>query len=83
MFLLDDLILAPVKGIMWLAEQVQEEANSQLFDVPAIKARLAEVQELYDEGLISEAQLCKAEEKLLARLNAAQERESDKNRAKG
>ena len=83
MFLLDDLILAPVKGIMWLAQQVQEEANSQLFDVPAIKSRLAEVQELYDEGLISEAQFCKAEDKLLARLNLAQERESDKNRVKG
>jgi len=83
MFLLDDLILAPVKGIMWMAEQIQEEANCQLFDVPAIKARLAEVQELYDSGLISEAEFCKAEDKLLARLNAAQERESDKNRVKG
>ena len=75
MFLLDDLLLAPVKGIMWLAEQVQKEANSQLFDAAAIKARLAEIQELYDSGMISEAEFLKAEEKLLARLNAAQERE--------
>ena len=83
MFVLDDLILAPVKGIMWLAEQVQEETNRQLFDAPAIKARLAELQELYDSGLISEAEFCKAEEKLLARLNAAQEREQDGKTAKG
>ncbi len=75
MFLLDDLLLAPVKGIMWLAEQVQKETDRQLFDSSAIKARLAELQELYDSGLISEAEFCKAEDVLLVRLNAAQERE--------
>ncbi|MGA2300484.1 MAG: gas vesicle protein GvpG [Candidatus Acidiferrum sp.] len=75
MFLLDDLLLAPVKGIMWLAEQVQKEANGQLFDPAAIKARLAEIQELYDSGMISETEFLKAEETLMARLNAAQERE--------
>jgi cytochrome c-type biogenesis protein CcmH/NrfG len=78
MFLLDDLLLAPVKGIMWLAEQVQEETNRQLFDAAAIKARLAELQELFDSGMISEAEFQKAEETLMARLNAAQERESAK-----
>ena len=75
MFLLDDLLLAPVKGIMWLAEQVQNEANSQLFDAAEIKARLAEIQELHDSGMISETEFLKAEETLMARLNAAQERE--------
>jgi Gas vesicle protein G len=75
MFLLDDLLLAPVKGIMWLAEQVQKETNSQLFDAAEIKARLAEIQELYDSGMISEAEFLKAEETLMARLNVAQERE--------
>ncbi len=75
MFLLDDLLLAPVKGIMWLAEQVQNEANNQLFDAAAIKARLAEIQELYDSGMINETEFLKAEEKLMARLNVAQERE--------
>ncbi len=78
MFLLDDLLLAPVKGIMWLAEQVQEETNRQLFDAAAIKARLAELQELFDSGMISEPEFQKAEETLMARLNAAQERESAK-----
>ena len=74
MFLLDDLLLAPVKGFMWLAEQVQKEANGQLFDPEAIKARLTEIQELYDSGMISETEFLKAEETLMARLNAAQER---------
>ncbi len=78
MFLFDDLLLAPVKGIMWLAEQIQEETNRQLFDAAAIKARLAELQELFDSGMITEAEFQKAEETLMARLNVAQERDSAK-----
>jgi cytochrome c-type biogenesis protein CcmH/NrfG len=75
MFLLDDILLAPVKGVAWLAQQIQEEANRQLFDPAVIKARLAELQEQCDSGLISEAELRKAEEKLLERLQAARQQE--------
>jgi uncharacterized protein YqgQ len=80
MFLLDDLLLAPVKGVMWLAEQIQKESDRQRFDSSAIKARLAELQELYDSGLIGEADFCKAEETLLARLNEAQQWEQEGKR---
>jgi cytochrome c-type biogenesis protein CcmH/NrfG len=83
MFLLDDLILAPVKGALWLAQQIQKETDRQLFDASVIKARLAELQELYDSGLISEAEFCKAEEKLLARLNAAREQEQERKTVAG
>ncbi|MBI5571280.1 MAG: gas vesicle protein GvpG [Desulfomonile tiedjei] len=75
MFLLDDILLAPVKGVAWLAQQIQEEANRQLFDPAVIKARLAELQEQCDSGLISEAELRKAESALLERLQAARQRE--------
>lgn len=50
MFLLDDLILAPVKGVMWLAEQIQKETDRQVFDAAAIKARLAELQSCTTRG---------------------------------
>jgi len=75
MFLLDDILLAPVKGVAWLAQQIQQETNHQLFDPAVIKARLAEVQEQFDSGLINEAELRKAEEKLLERLQVAKLRE--------
>jgi cytochrome c-type biogenesis protein CcmH/NrfG len=83
MFLFDDLILAPVKGVMWLAEQVQKENNRQLFDASLIKARLAELQQLYDSGLISEAEFCRTEETLLVRLNAAQPQEQEGKKVSG
>ena len=75
MFLLDDILLAPIKGVAWLAQQIQKETNHQLFDPEVIKARLAELQELYDSELISEAEFLKAEEKLLERLQVARQRE--------
>ena len=75
MFLLDDLLLAPVKGVAWLAQQIQKETNHQLFDPAVIKARLAELQEQFDSGVINEAELRKAEEELLERLQVAKLRE--------
>ncbi|MBI3320242.1 MAG: gas vesicle protein GvpG [Candidatus Omnitrophica bacterium] len=75
MFLLDDILLAPVKGVAWLAQQIQKETNHQLFDPAVIKARLAELQEQLDAGLISEAELRKAESALLERLQAVRQRE--------
>ena len=75
MFLLDDILLAPVKGVAWLAQQIQKETNRQLFDPAVIKARLAELQEQFDAELISEVEFRKAEEKLLERLQAARQQE--------
>ena len=83
MFLLDDILLAPVKGVAWLAQQIQTETNRQLFDQQVIKARLAELQELYDSELISEAELRKAEEKLLERLQVALQREQERKTSTG
>ena len=83
MFLLDDILLAPVKGVAWLAQQIQTETNRQLFDQQVIKARLAELQELYDSELISETELRKAEEKLLERLQVALKREQERKTSTG
>ena len=83
MFLLDDILLAPIKGVAWLAQQIQTETNRQLFDQQVIKARLAELQELYDSELISEAELRKAEEKLLERLQVALQREQERKTSTG
>jgi len=83
MFLLDDILLAPVKGVAWLAQQIQKETNHQLFDPAVIKARLAELQEQFDSGLIGEAELRKAEEKLLERLQVAKLREQGRGTTTG
>jgi len=71
MFLLDDLIFAPVKGVGWLAKQMADEANKQLFDEASIKESLARLQELREAGEVSEKEFQELEDKLLARLQKA------------
>jgi len=71
MFLIDDILLAPLKGVIWVAEKVKEIAEQELYDEGRIKERLMELQlqfELYDE--ISEEEYRKQEKELLARLDA-------------
>jgi hypothetical protein len=73
MFLLDDLIFAPVKGVGWLAKQIADEANRQLFDEASIKESLERLQELREAGEVSEKEFQDLEDKLLARLQKARE----------
>ena len=73
MFLFDDLILAPVKGVAWLAQQIADEANRQLFDEASIKESLERLQELHEAGEVSEKEFQELEDKLLARLQKARE----------
>lgn len=81
MFLIDDILLAPLKGVIWVAEKVKEIAERELYDEGRIKERLMELQfqfELYDE--ISEEEYKKQEKELLARLDAirkAKEKEKE------
>jgi len=70
MFLIDDILLAPLKGVIWVAEKVKQIAEQELYDEGRIKERLMELQlqfELYDE--ISEEEYKKQEEELLERLD--------------
>jgi Gas vesicle protein G len=65
------LPLAPVRGTVWLAERVQEQAERELYDEDAIRARLTELEEARRAGEIDEEELAAAEDVLLERLVAA------------
>jgi hypothetical protein len=73
MFLLDDILLAPVHGVIWLGKQMTKEANKQLFDEASIKEALGRLQELYERGEVSEKEFQDLEERLLLRLQKAME----------
>lgn len=66
------LPLAPVEGVAWLARQLQEEAERQLYDPDVILAELAEYQRAVDSGAMSEEEYLAVEEQLLDRLEAAE-----------
>jgi Gas vesicle protein G len=62
------LPLAPVRGTMWVAERVLEEAERQLNDPRAIEQQLIEAEAAYDRGELSEQEFEQMEDELLARL---------------
>lgn len=63
------LPLAPVEGVVWLAHQLQMEAERQLYDPDAILAELNELQRELDSGEIGEQEYLEREDVLLDRLD--------------
>ena len=64
------LPLAPVRGTIWLAERIQEQAEKELYDESAIRAGLLEVEEARAAGEIDEHELDEIEDALVERLLA-------------
>jgi hypothetical protein len=62
------LPLVPVRGVMWLAEQVLEHAEDQFYDPARIRAQLDRIDEARCNGELSEAECTELENELLQRL---------------
>lgn len=65
------LPLAPVRGTAWLAERIQEQAESELYDEGRIRAQLMEIEAAREAGEVGEEEATLAEDALLERLIAA------------
>lgn len=68
------LPLAPVRGLAWVASQLQEEAESQLYDPERIRAELLQLEFDSEEGLVDEAERAAREDDLFERLAVADAR---------
>ena len=64
------LPLAPVRGVVWAADKVHEEAERQWSDPATIHAELAEIDALREAGQIDEDEAAAREEELIERLLA-------------
>ena len=62
------LPLAPVRGTIWVAERVLEEAERQLNDPEAIEQQIVEAEAAYDRGELSKEEFEHIEEELIERL---------------
>ncbi|GGU16076.1 gas vesicle protein GvpG [Streptomyces daghestanicus] len=62
------LPLAPVRGTLWVADHLLEEARRQTRDPRAVRARLAALNRALDMGAIDEAAFEREEERLLTLL---------------
>jgi hypothetical protein len=62
------LPLAPVRGTMWIAEQLLAEAERELNSPEAIEQQLAAAESARDRGELTEDELADIEDALLRRL---------------
>jgi hypothetical protein len=73
MFLVDDLLLSPVKGILWVFREIHDAAQQELAgESEAITAALSELYMRLDTGQITEAEFEAQEKVLLDRLDRLQ-----------
>jgi hypothetical protein len=62
------LPLAPVRGVAWVAERIEEQVDHQLNDPAVIRAQIDELDAAHERGEISEEERDEQQEVLLARL---------------
>lgn len=75
-FLIDDILLAPIKGIIWLAEKVRAMALEELEDTPEkLKRELLDLQMRLEMEEITEQEYKKKEDEILKRLEALKKEE--------
>lgn len=74
MFLIDDLLLSPISGFQFIMRTLARTAEEQYTDDTPIKERLLELQNLLEEGEITEEQYVQEERTVLAELREIQNR---------
>jgi hypothetical protein len=75
MLLIDDLLLAPLHGLLWVARKLDEAASQeQEQEEEALKARLGELHARLEAGQLTEQEFEAEEAELLDRLDAIAER---------
>ena len=75
MFLIDDLLLAPVKGLHFITRHIHEMVEKELNDESVIKQELLELQMRRELDEVSDEEFEEREAELFARLRAAKERQ--------
>ena len=78
MLLVDDLLLAPIHGLLWIFGKIHDAAQEEVAgEADAITEELRELYMMLETGRITEAEFDARERTLLDRLEAVQDRESE------
>jgi chorismate mutase len=62
------LPVAPLRGVLWLAEQIRGQAEEQYYDPARIRAQLEQIDEARRNGELPEEECAELENELLQRL---------------
>ncbi len=78
MFLVDDILLAPARGLFWIFTEIHHAVEEeQVNEAEAITAKLSELYMMLETGQMTEAEFDAAEKVLLDRLDAIKEKAAD------
>jgi hypothetical protein len=78
MFLIDDLLLAPLKGVIFIAEKINEVIEKETSDEGSIKERLMALQLKFEMDEINEEEYDKREDELLKLLGNIREEKQNR-----
>jgi len=75
MLIVDDIVTAPFRGLLWVFEEICEAADEELLrDADSITTQLQQLYMMLEGGKVSEAEFDLREAELLDRLDRIQER---------
>lgn len=77
MGLLSGFFLGPIKGTIWVAEQLHEEAERQYYDPGAIRRQLEDIAQARQDGRITNQEATELEKELIQRLLYAHRRDRE------
>ena len=77
MLIIDDILLSPVRSILWMFREIHNAAQQELAtEAETITVELSELYMMLETGRITEAEFDVQEKELLDRLDEIQERGS-------
>ncbi len=77
MFILDDILLAPLNMVIGIAKAIDEQVQKETTDVKRLKEKLMELQFKFEFDEISEEEYNAREKEILDQLQRAQRTESE------
>lgn len=78
-FLLDDILLLPVNGVVWVADKLKDSAEAEFLDESRVQESLLALQMRLELEEISESEYMEQETELLDRLEEIRKYKEQKN----
>ncbi|HLE17661.1 MAG TPA: gas vesicle protein GvpG [Syntrophales bacterium] len=78
-FLLDDILLLPVNGLVWVADKLKDSAEAEFLDESRVQESLLALQMRLEMDEISEREYMEQETELLKRLEDIRKYKEEKN----
>ncbi len=73
MFLIDDILLSPAKGLFYIFKQIHKAAEEEFLNEENVSAELSELYMMLETGKITEEEFNNRESELLNRLEQIEE----------